>query len=97
MLGLIQKNFLDQPVKNDKITYGNIINITTGQGDDYETGFLLDYGYFRDNYKLIAIDLRKQQALDAKLDRNGNTRIFFILGEAKETLLDFSRETLKFL
>ena len=55
---------------------------------------------------MIAIDLCKQQALDAdpsainftaKLDRNGNTRVFFILVEAKETLLEFSQETLKFL
>ena len=50
MLGLMQKKFLDQPLKNDKITYGNIINITTGQGDDYKTCFLLDYANFRDNY-----------------------------------------------
>ena len=58
---------------------------------------------------MVAIDLCKEQALDAdpsatqqinftaKLDRNVNTRIFFILGEAKETFLDFSQETLKFL
>ena len=36
-----------------------------GQGDDYTTGCLLDYSYFKDHYKLIAIDLSKQQALDA--------------------------------
>ena len=58
---------------------------------------------------MVAIDLCKEQALDAdptaiqqinftaKLDRNGNTRIFLILGKAKETFLDFSQETLKFL
>ena len=95
--------------KNDKITNENNRNITTDQGDDYKTGFLLDYAYFRDNYKMVVIDLCKEQALDAdpsaiqqinftaKLDRNGNTRIFLILVEAKETLLDFSQETLKFL
>ena len=37
------KNFFYQPVKNDKVTYDNIRKIATGQGDDYTTGFLLDY------------------------------------------------------
>ena len=58
------KNFFDQPVKNDKVTYENIRKIATGQGDDYTTGCLLDYSYFKENYKMIAIDLSKQQVLD---------------------------------
>ena len=103
------KNVFDQPVKNNKTTYKNIRKIATGQGDDYTTGCLLDYAYFRDIYKMIAIDLSKQEALDAdpkaiqqiniteNLDRAGNTRIFFILEEAKETVLDFSQGTVKVL
>ena len=95
------KNFFDQPVKNDKVTYENIRKITIGQGDDYTTGCLLDYTYFKKYYKMIAIDLSKQQALDAdpraiqqinftaNLDRAGNTTMFFIIEEAKETVLDF--------
>ena len=59
------KNIFDQPIKNNKVTYENIRKIATGQGDDYTTGCLLDYAYFRDNYKMIAIDLSKQQVLDA--------------------------------
>ena len=59
------KNFFDQPVKNDLITYENIQNIGTGQGDDYTNGFSLDYNYFKNYYKMIAIDLSKQQVLDA--------------------------------
>ena len=59
------KNFFDQPVKNDKVTYENISEISTGQGDDYSTGYLLDYTYFKKYYKMIALDLSKQQALDA--------------------------------
>ena len=59
------KNVFDQPVKNDKVTYENIRKITTGQGDDYTTGCLLDSTYFKKYYKMIAIDLSKQQALDA--------------------------------
>ena len=103
------ENFFDQPIKNNKVTYENIRKIATGQGDDYTTGCLLDYSYFVDTYKMIAVDLSKQQALDAdpkaiqpinftaNLDRAGNTRFYFILEEAKETILDFSQETLKVL
>ena len=58
---------------------------------------------------MITVDLSKQQALDAdpkaiqqinfiaNLDRAGNTRIYFILEEAKETVLDFSQGTVKVL
>ena len=59
------KNFFHQPVKNNKITYGNVRKIATGQGDDYITSCLLDYPYFKENYQIIVIDLSKQQALDA--------------------------------
>ena len=59
------KNVFDQPVKNDTVTHENIWKIATGQGDDYTTGCLLDYTYFKKYYKMIAIDLSKQQVLDA--------------------------------
>ena len=103
------ENFFDQPIKNNKVTYDNIRKIATGQGDDYTTGCLLDYPYFKNTYKMIAVDLSKQQALDAdpgaiqqinftaSLDRAGNTRVYFILEEAKETILDFSQGTVKVL
>ena len=103
------ENFFDQLIKNNKVTYENIRKIATGQGDDYITGCLLDYPYFADTYKIIAVDLSKQQALDAdpraieqinftaNLDRPGNTRVYFILEEAKETILDFSQGTVKVL
>ena len=103
------ENFFDQPIKNNKVTYGNIRKIAIGQGDDYTTGCLLDYPYLLDTYKMIAVDLSKQQALDAdpraiqqinftaNLDRAGNTRVYFILEEAKETILDFSQGTVKVL
>ena len=95
------KNFFDKPVKNNKVTYKNIRKIAIGHGDDYTTGCLLDYAYFKKYYKMIAIDLSRQQALDtdpraiqqinftAHLDR-ANTRIYFILEEAKETIFQFS-------
>ena len=103
------EDFFDQPIKNNKVTYENIRKIATGQGDDYATGCLLDYPYFKHNYKMIVGNLSKQQALDAdaravqqinftaNLDRIGNTRILFILQEAKETKLDFSQGTVKVL
>ena len=53
------ENFFDRPVKNDKVTYENIRKITTGQGDDYTIGCLLDYPYFKDSYKMIAVYLSK--------------------------------------
>ena len=58
----LMENFLDQPINNDKITYENIRKIATAQGEDYTSGCLLDHSYFKDNYKIIAIDLSKQQA-----------------------------------
>ena len=59
------KNVFDQPVKNNKVTYENIRNIAAGQGDDRTNGYLLDYIYFKKYCKMIAVDLSKQQALDA--------------------------------
>ena len=60
-----RQNFLDQPVKNNLITYGSISKIAADPGEHYTTGYLLDYNYFKDYYKMIAIDLTKQQAPDA--------------------------------
>ena len=88
------KNFFDQPINSQLETYKNIRKIVTGKGDDYTTGCLLDYFYFKENYKMIAIDLSKQQAIDANpraiqqinftenLNRVGNTTMFFIIEEA---------------
>ena len=59
------RNFYDQPI-NDLIKQcDEIRKVSTGYGDDYATGCLLDYAYFKDNYKLVAVDLSKQKALDA--------------------------------
>ena len=91
-----EKSF-DQSIKDNKIAYENIRKIATGKGYDYTTGCLLDYSYINDTYKMIAIDLSKQQALDvdpraiqqinftANLDRASDTRISFIFDEVKET------------
>ena len=95
----MEKTFY-QPVKNNKVTYENIRNITIGQGDGYTTDCLLDYTYFKIYQKIIAIDLSKQQALDADpkaIDRDGNTSFYFILEEAKETVFEFSQGSVKVL
>ena len=104
-----ERNFLDQPIKNDLKTYGNIRKIETGQGDNYTTGCLLDYLYFKKYYKLMAIDLSKQQKLDAdpkaiqqinfslNLTKGGRAIMYFIIEEAKEIILDFSKGTVKVL
>ena len=52
-----EQNFFDQTVKNNFITYDSIRKIAAGWGDDYTTGCLLDYNYFKDYYKIITIDL----------------------------------------
>ena len=58
------ENVFDQPIKNNKVTYENIRKVVTGQGDDYTTGCLLDYLYLKDSYKLIGINLNRQQILE---------------------------------
>ena len=74
------------------MTYDNIQNIATGQRDDYTTGCLLDYNYFKNYFKMIAIDLSKQEVVDAdpkaiqqiSLTRNvaRQATTFFIIEEA---------------
>ena len=59
------RNFYHQPINDIMKQYDEIRKIATGQGDDYTTGCLLDYQYFKDYYNLIAIDLSKQKELDA--------------------------------
>ena len=103
------KNFFYHPINDDTKIYENIRKIPTVKENDYTTGYLLDYPYFKENYKMIATDLSKQHALHAdpraiqqinftaNLDTAGNTTIFFIIEEAKETVLDISQRTVKVL
>ena len=51
------KIFFDQPINSDFKTNENIRRIVTGKGDDYTTVCFLDYSYFKENYRMIAIDL----------------------------------------
>ena len=100
------RNFFDQPVRNDLRTHGNIRKIAICQGDEHTSGCLIDYPYFK-NYKVIPVDLSKQQNLDTdqkaiqqinftgNLDWGGITQMFFIIEEVKETVLDFQKEQVK--
>ena len=59
------RNFYDQPISDQIKKYDEIRKIATGKGDDYTTGCLLDYQYFKDYYQLIAFNFSKQKELDA--------------------------------
>ena len=95
------QNVFDHPITNNLLTYDHIRKLSIGQGDDYATGCLLDYYY----YKMIAIDLSKQQALDSdpraiqRITFTGNleqqTTIFLTFKEAKQTVLVCSQGPLK--
>ena len=106
------RNFCDQPINDSIKQYDEIRKISAGQGDDYTTGCLLDFSYFEKNYKIIVVDLSKQNALDAdsraieQIIFTGeikatvaNTRviIFYVLEKSKETILEFSKRTTKVL
>ena len=104
-----RRNFFDQPIDSMANTYENIRKVAIGHGDDYTTRCILDYSYFKENYKMITIDLSRQQELDAdpraiqqinftaNLDKVGNKTIFFITEEAKKTVFEFSQGTVKVL
>ena len=91
--------FFDLPIKTEEEAYEKIIDI--GRNNKYATGNLLDYDYFKKYYKLIAIDLSKQQVLQENEDliqqinfigRLENAANFFIIIEKKEnTILEFSQ------
>ena len=59
------RNIYDQPINDLIKQYDEVRKVSTGKSDDYTTGCLLDYAYFKDNCRLIAVDLSKQKALDA--------------------------------
>ena len=100
------RNFYDQPINDLIKQYDEIRKISTGQGDDYTTGCLLDFAYLKKNYRPIAADLRKQKALDT--DSTAIQQIIFtgkadaaaminyILEQSKEATIQFSKELCKY-
>ena len=93
------KSFFDLPVKNEEEAYEKIIDMSNN--DDYATGNLLDFAYFKENYKLIAIDLSKQTKLKdpqqinfiGKLDKDNGATMFFIIEKSEETTFNFSQNS----
>ena len=86
-------------VKNEGEAYEKIIDIINN--NNYTTGNLLDFAYFKKNYKLIAIDLSKQTKLKdpqqinfiGKLSRRSGATIFFIIEKSEETTFNFSQNS----
>ena len=93
------RNYYDQSISNQIRKYDKIRKVATGKGDDYTTGCLLDYQYFKDHYKLIAVDLSKQKDLDVdsrailQIEFYGmlktNSQVCTVLQKPKETILEF--------
>ena len=79
------RNFYNQPINDIIKESDEIRKVSAGYGDDYKTGCLLDYAYFKDNYRLTALDLSKQKALDA--DPRATQQIVFqgVVGGAAGT------------
>ena len=99
------RSFYDQPINDSIRKYDEIRNSATRKGDNYATGCLLDYDYFKKNYQLIAVDLSKQRELDAdpratqEIELIGmlktRSKVFTILEKSKETVLEFCKGTAK--
>ena len=92
-------NFYDQTVSEEVIKYNELRTLCTAKGDDYTTGSLLDYKYFKNYYNTVACDLSKQKELDAdpraiqKIEFNcmldTNSQVLTVLEKSKETVLEF--------
>ena len=95
--------FFDLPIKTEEEAYEKIIYIS--RNNEYTTGNLLDYDYFKKHYKLVAVDLSKQKELDAdpraiqqiefKYMLETNSTIYWVLEKSKETILEFYKVTVK--
>ena len=88
--------FFDLPIKTEEEGYEKIID--TSRYNEYTTGNLLDYDYFKKHYKLITIDLSKQQVLEENEDllqqinfigRLENATVFIIIEKKENTILEF--------
>ena len=100
-----ERNFYDNPIESDTEKYRELKKVMIGKGEDYTTGSLLDYNYFKDHYKLVAVDLSKQKELDAdpraiqqiefKYMLGTNSTIYWVLEKSQETILEFYKGTIK--
>ena len=99
------RNFYDNPMESDIEKYRELKKVMIGKGEDYTTGSLLDFNYFNEHYKLVAVDLSKQKELDAdpraiqqiefKYMLQTDSTIYWVLEKSKETILEFYKGTVK--
>ena len=98
------KRFFDVPIKNEEETYENIIDMSNN--NNYMTGNLLDFAYYKKNYKLISIDLSKQTKIkDPQLiifigkieEQNNGVTMFFIIEKSEETTFEFLQNSVNIL
>ena len=97
------KSFFDLPIKIKEEAYEKITDMSNN--NDYTTGNLLDFAYFKKHYKLIAIDLSKQTKLKdpqqinftGKLLKNTGATVLFIIKKSKETTFNFSQNSVTIL
>ena len=99
------RNFYDNPIASDIEKYRELKKVMIGKGEDYTIGSLLDYDYFKKNYKFVAFGLSKQKELDAdpraiqqielKYMLETNSTIYWVLEKSKETILEFYKGTVK--
>ena len=99
------RNLYDNPIENDIEKYRELKKVMIEKGEDYTTGSLLDYNYLDKHYKLVAVDLSKQKEFDAdpraiqqiefKYMLRTNSTIYWVLEKSKETILEFSKGTVK--
>ena len=99
------RNFYDNPIESDIEKYRELKKVMIGKGEDYTTGSLLDFYYFKKHYKLVAVGLSKQKELDAdpsaiqqiefKYMLGINSTIYWLLEKSKETILEFYKGTVK--
>ena len=98
------KNFFDLPVKDEQEAYEKIIEMS--RNNDYITGNLFDFAYFKENYRLIAIDLNKKNKLkDPKQinfisrleEQNNGATIFFIIEKSEEITFEFLKNSVNIL
>ena len=102
---IVGRNFYDNPIESDIGKYRELKKVMIEKGEDYTTGSLLDYNYFKEHYKLVAVDLSKQKELDAdpraiqqiefKYMLGASSTIYWVLEKSKETILEFYKGTVK--
>ena len=99
------RNFYDNPIENDIEKYRELEKVMIGKGEDYTTGSLLGFNYFKKHYKSGAVDLSKQKELDGdprviqqiefKYTPGTDSTIYWVLEKSKETILEFYKGTVK--